>query len=276
MYTGDNSDYLINSNSPCGAFHLSKFLYTVRSTPEKAITNSIYICTMNILIVDDNKIARTTLTQLASQVKDIVIAGECSSAMEAYNLLQEQPVDLILLDIEMPGMTGLELTKHLGTKKPIIIFTTSKKEYAAEAFELNVADYIVKPITPARFIQAINKARDIAASNSEEVRLEEDEFIFIRDSNIVRRLKLDDILFAEAMGDYVKLHTPQKFFAIHTTLKAVEERLPVQKFIRVHRSYIAALAKIETIQDGTLIINGRPVPVADAYRSALNKRMNIL
>jgi DNA-binding LytR/AlgR family response regulator len=276
LYTGDNSDYLINSNSRCGAFHLSKFLYTVRSTPEKAITNSIYICTMNILIVDDNKIARTTLKQLASQVKDIVIAGECSSAMEAYNLLQEQPVDLILLDIEMPGMTGLELTKHLGTKKPIIIFTTSKKEYAAEAFELNVADYIVKPITPARFIQAINKARDIAASNSEEVRLEEDEFIFIRDSNIVRRLKLDDILFAEAMGDYVKLHTPQKFFAIHTTLKAVEERLPAQKFIRVHRSYIAALAKIETIQDGTLIINGRPVPVADAYRSALNKRMNIL
>lgn len=231
---------------------------------------------MNTIIVDDNRIARTTMKQLASQVKDITLVGEYANAMEAYNLLQEQPVDLILLDIEMPGMTGLELTKNLGAKRPVIIFTTSKKEYAAEAFELNVADYIVKPVTPARFIQAIDKAREIIQSNTEEVKINEDEFIFVRDSNIVRRLKLDDILFAEAMGDYVKLYTLQKFYAIHTTLKTVEERLPVSKFIRVHRSYIVALTKIDTIQDGALVINGNPVPVADAYRAALNKRMNIL
>ncbi len=231
---------------------------------------------MNCLIVDDNKIARTTMKQLASQVKDIVLAGECTNAMDAYNLLQEQPVDVILLDIEMPGMTGLELIKNLGNKKPLIIFTTSKKEYAAEAFELNVADYIVKPVTPARFIQAVDKAREILQSNTEEVKMDDEECIFIRDSNIVRRLKLDDILFAEAMGDYVKLFTPQKFFAIHTTLKAVEERLPANKFLRVHRSFIVAIAKIDTIQDGALVINGKPVPVADAYRAALNKRMNIL
>lgn len=231
---------------------------------------------MNVLIVDDNKIARTTMKQLASQVKDIVLAGECPNAMDAYNLLQDQPVDLILLDIEMPGMTGLELTKNLGNKRPVIIFTTSKKEYAAEAFELNVADYIVKPVTPARFIQAIDKAREVLQSNTEEFKLDDEAFIFIRDSNIVRRLKLDDILYAEAMGDYVKLHTLQKFYAIHTTLKAVEERLPASKFIRVHRSYIAALAKIDTIQDGALVINGKPVPVADAYRAAVNKKMNVL
>ena len=231
---------------------------------------------MNTIIVDDNKIARTTMKQLVSQVKDMLLVGECANAMDTYNLLQEQPVDIILLDIEMPGMTGLELTKNLGNKKPIIIFTTSKKEYAAEAFELNVADYIVKPVTPARFIQAIDKAREILQSNTEEVKMDDDEFIFIRDSNIVRRLKLDDILFAEAMGDYVKLLTSQKFFAIHTTLKAVEERLPANKFIRVHRSYIVAITKIDTIQDGALVINGKPVPVADAYRAALNKRMNIL
>lgn len=231
---------------------------------------------MNILIVDDNKIARTTMKHLASQVKDLELVGECANAMDAHNFFREQQVDLILLDIEMPGMTGLELAKNLGSKKPIIIFTTSKKEYAAEAFELNVADYIVKPVTPARFIQAIDKAREILQSNTEEVKMDNNEFIFIRDSNIVRRLKLDDILFAEAMGDYVKLHTTQKFFAIHTTLKAVEDKLPGSKFIRVHRSYIAALTKIDTIQDGALVINGNAVPVADAYRAALNKRMNIL
>ncbi len=231
---------------------------------------------MNTLIVDDNIIARTTVKQLANQIKDIVVVGECENAMDAYNFLQEQSVDLILLDIEMPGMTGLELAKNMGNKKPIIIFTTSKKEYAAEAFELNVADYIVKPLMPARFIQAINKVREILESNTEEVKINDDEFIFIRDSNIVRKLKLDDVLFAEAMGDYVKLHTVQKFFAIHTTLKAVEDRLPSHKFIRVHRSYIVAITKIDTIQDGALVVNGKALPVADTYRAALNKRMNIL
>jgi DNA-binding LytR/AlgR family response regulator len=231
---------------------------------------------MNCLIIDDNKIARTTIKQLAKQVKDLEVLGECSDAMEAYNLIQEQPVQLLLLDIEMPGMTGLELTRNLGAKRPLIIFTTSKTEYAAEAFELNVADYIVKPVTPGRFIQAIDRAREILDSNKEEVKLSEDEFIFIRDANIVRRLKLDDILYAEAMGDYVRLYTPQKFYAIHSTLKAVEERLPAGKFLRVHRSYIVAVNKIETIQEGALIINGKPLPVADAYRSALNKRLNVL
>ena len=216
------------------------------------------------------------MKQLASQVKDITIAGECATAMDAYNFLQENAIDVLFLDIEMPGMTGLELTKNLGAKSPVIIFTTSKKDYAAEAFELNVADYIVKPVMPARFLQAVERAREICQSNTEEVTLAEDEFIFIRDSNIVRKLKLQDILFAEAMGDYVKLFTPQKFFAVHTTLKAVEERLPANYFLRVHRSYIIAISKIDTIQDGAIVINGKSIPVADAYRSALNKRMNIL
>jgi DNA-binding LytR/AlgR family response regulator len=231
---------------------------------------------MNCLIIDDNIIARTTMKQLASQVKDLVVLADFDNAIDAYAFIQQQPVDILLLDIEMPGMTGLELTKNLSRNRPLIIFTTSKKEYAVEAFELNVADYIVKPVTPSRFIQAIERAREIIESNKEDVRIAEDEFIFIRDSNVVRRLKIDDILYAEAMGDYVKLHTPQKFYAIHTTLRAVEERLPSSKFIRVHRSYIASLQKIDTIQDGALVINGKPVPVADAYRAALNKKMNVL
>jgi len=231
---------------------------------------------MNCLIIDDNIIARTTMKQLASQVKDLVVLADFDNAVDAYAFIQQQPVDILLLDIEMPGMTGLELTKNLSRNRPLIIFTTSKKEYAVEAFELNVADYIVKPVTPSRFIQAIERAREIIESNKEDVRIAEDEFIFIRDSNVVRRLKIDDILYAEAMGDYVKLHTPQKFYAIHTTLRAVEERLPSSKFIRVHRSYIASLQKIDTIQDGALVINGKPVPVADAYRAALNKKMNVL
>ena len=231
---------------------------------------------MNCLIVDDNKIARATLQQLASSVKGLTVVGESVDAMEAYNFLNEHNVDLVLLDIEMPGMSGIELTRNLEKKRPIIVFTTSKKEYAAEAFDLNVADYLVKPITPGRFLQAIEKAREIFESNDEELQLADDEFIFIRDSNIVKRLKLDEILYAEAMGDYVKLYTPSRFFAIHTTLRSVEERMPKNKFIRVHRSYIVAVSKIDTLREGALVINGKSIPVADSYRSALNKRMNIL
>lgn len=231
---------------------------------------------MNCLIVDDNKIARTTLKQLASRIRDIKVVAECADAMEAYNFIQKEKIDLLLLDIEMPGMNGLELTKHLGSSRPLVIFTTGKKDYAVDAFELNVVDYVLKPVNPARFIQAIDKARDMLESEHDQVDLAGEEFIFVRDSNIVRRVQLSEILYAEAMGDYVKLHTTQKFIAIHSTLKALEERLPAQKFQRVHRSYIVSLARIDSIQDGALIIQGKPVPVADAYRAELNKRMNVL
>jgi DNA-binding LytR/AlgR family response regulator len=220
--------------------------------------------------------ARATMVELAKKVKDLVIVGECKDAVEAYNLLREEVVDLLLLDIEMPGMTGLDLIKNMGNKRPVIVFITSKKEYALEAFELNVADYLLKPAPVTRFIQAIDKAREILDSKKEDVTIESDEFIFVRDSSIIRRLKLDNILFAEAMGDYVKLHTPERFYAIHTTLGAVEERLPAAKFVRVHRSYIIALSKIDSIQDGVLVINGKSLPVADSFRKKLNARMNVL
>jgi DNA-binding LytR/AlgR family response regulator len=230
---------------------------------------------MTCLIIDDNPIARTTISHLAGQVTDMDVICEYSNAMDAYNYLQTNTVDLLLLDIEMPGMSGLELTRNLKDKDVLIIFTTSKKEYAVEAFELNVADYLVKPVKPGRFLQAVGKAREILDSKKEDVRFTNDEFIFVRDSSIVRRLRLDDILYAEAMGDYVKFYTSQKIYAIHGTMKSAEEKLPLSKFIRVHRSYIVALSKIDTLQEGGLVVGGQFLPVADAYRKSLNSRMNI-
>ncbi|UPZ35479.1 LytTR family DNA-binding domain-containing protein [Sphingobacterium sp. PCS056] len=230
---------------------------------------------MKALIVDDNDMARTTLAHLAKQIPTLTIVNQYSNAIEAYNHLQNNHVDLIFLDIEMPEMTGIELTKTLPKKDTIIIFTSSNKEYALEAFELNIADYILKPITPARFLQAVNKAQTIWNSKKEQVQVEKEEFIFVRDSNVTRRLKLDDILYAEAMGDYVKFYTKDKMFAIHGTMKTAEERLPKDNFIRVHRSFIIALSKIDTLQDGGIVLDGKFVPVADAYRKALNTRMNV-
>lgn len=230
---------------------------------------------MKALIIDDNDIARTTLSHLAKQVPNLTIVNEYSSAIEAYHHLQNNHVDLIFLDIEMPEMTGIELTKALSGKETIIIFTSSNKDYALEAFELNIADYILKPVMPARFLQAVSKAQSILDSRKEDVEVTKDEFLFVRDSNITRRLKLDDIFYAEAMGDYVKFYTKEKMFAIHGTMKSAEERLPKDNFIRVHRSFIIAVDKIDTLQDGGIMINGKFIPVADAYRKSLNTRMNV-
>lgn len=230
---------------------------------------------MKALIVDDNDIARTTLAHLAKQVPNLTIQKEFNNAIEAYTHLQSNHVDLIFLDIEMPEMSGIELTKNLSGKDTIIIFTTSNREYALEAFELNIADYILKPVMPARFLQAVSKAQAIIDSRKENVEVTRDEFLFVRDSNITRRLKLDDILYAEAMGDYVKFYTQEKMFAIHGKMKTAEERLPKENFIRVHRSYIVSVGKIDTLQDGGIMINGKFIPVADAYRKTLNTRMNV-
>jgi DNA-binding LytR/AlgR family response regulator len=231
---------------------------------------------MKCLIVDDNKMARMALKQLVSQVQSLELIAECSNAMEAYNYLNAVPVDLLFLDIEMPEMSGIDLIKKLGNKKPLIIFTTAKKDYAAEAFELNVVDYLVKPITQPRLLQAIEKANEALESNKEEVKVEEQGFVFVKDNGILKRISIDDILFLEAMGDYVKVHTQQKFHVVHATLKSIEEKLPTSKFVRVHRSYIVAINKIDFIQEGTITIGKTTIPVADTHKANLNKRLNLL
>jgi DNA-binding LytR/AlgR family response regulator len=220
--------------------------------------------------------ARIALKQLVSQVQGLDLIAECNDAAEALDVLNSNQVDLLLLDIEMPAMTGFDLIKKLGSSKPLIIFTTAKKEYAVEAFELNVVDYLVKPIALPRFKQAVDKAQEALDSNKQEVKVEEQAFVFVKDNGILKRIAIDDILFLEAMGDYVKVHTPQKFHVVHATLKSIEEKLPSSKFIRVHRSYIVAINKIDYIQEGTISIGKTTIPVADTHKSNLSKRLNLL
>ena len=237
---------------------------------------NVFTCHMNCLIVDDNKMARMATTQLVSQIPHLNLLGECSNAIDAYNMVKQHEVDLLLLDIEMPEMSGLELTKNLGEKSPLIIFTTAKKDYAVEAFEMNVVDYLVKPILPSRFLQSIERAKEVLESSRQEMKVENKEFVFIRDNGVLKRINIDEIIYLEAMGDYVKVFTQQKFHVVHTTLKAIEEKLPASKFMRIHRSYIIALNKIDFIQDGVINLGKIAVPLADAYRSSLNKRLNLI
>jgi DNA-binding LytR/AlgR family response regulator len=216
------------------------------------------------------------LKQLVSQVPSLELVAECENAEEALTSLNTTQVDMVLLDIEMPGMNGLDLIKKLGNTKPLIIFTTAKKDYAVEAFELSVVDYLIKPIALPRFKQAVEKASEAIESNKEELKVEEQGFVFVKDNGVLKRISIDDILFLEAMGDYVKVHTSQKFHVVHATLKSIEEKLPAAKFIRVHRSYIVAINKIDFIQEGTISIGKTSIPVADTHKSNLNKRLNLL
>lgn len=216
------------------------------------------------------------LRQLVGQTSNLELIAECSDAIEAQEQLDGTSIDLLLLDIEMPGMSGLELIKKMGNKKPLIVFTTAKSDYAVEAFELNVVDYLIKPIALPRFRQAIEKATEALESNKEEVKVEDQGFVFVKDNGVLKRISIDDILFLEAMGDYVKVHTAQKFHVVHATLKSIEEKLPSSKFIRVHRSYIVAINKIDYIQEGTISIGKTSIPVADTHKANLNRRLNLL
>jgi DNA-binding LytR/AlgR family response regulator len=139
-----------------------------------------------------------------------------------------------------------------------------------------VVDYLVKPVTLPRFIQAVEKANETIDSNKQEVKVEEQSFVFVKDNGVLKRISIDDILYLEAMGDYVKVHTAPKFHVVHSTLKSLEEKLPASKFTRVHRSYIVAINKIDFIQEGTISIGKASIPVADTYKSALNKKLNLL
>lgn len=230
---------------------------------------------MTCLIVDDNALARITLRQLIANIDNVEIIEECDSATSAYNFLKNNKADFILLDVEMPEMTGIELTKTL-TDRPIIIFTTSQKKYAVEAFELNVADYLIKPFTLPRLIQAVEKAALILNNkNTEVVDTVSAEILFIKENKAIKKIKWDDIYYIEAMGDYVKIKTTSRFHIVHTTMKQFEEKLDASIFVRVHRSYIISIRKIESIQEGTITINETPIPLADTYKSILLKKLKV-
>ncbi len=232
---------------------------------------------MNCIIVDDNKMARTALKQLISQVDFLNFKEECASPVDAFNYLQKETVDLVFLDVEMPGMTGIELIKNLE-KRPIIILITAKTDYAVEAFELNVADYIIKPVTLSRFMAAVAKAKELFESKEQKVELNEKdkEYIFVRTNAVLTKIKINDITYLQALGDYVNIFTGDKRYTVHITLKGMEEKLSAEKFYRLHRSYLVALDHIDKVEEGTVFIGKHPIPIGEQFKKELLKRINLI
>jgi two-component system, LytTR family, response regulator len=232
---------------------------------------------MNCIIVDDNKMARTALKKLIEQVDSLQLKEECANPIDAYNYLLKESIDLVFLDVEMPGMTGIELIKNLE-KRPIIILITAKTDYAVEAFELNVADYIIKPITLSRFMLAVSKANELFESKGQKVELNEKdkEYIFVRSNAILTKIKVNDITYIQALGDYVNIYTTDNRYTVHITLKGMEEKLPLEKFYRLHRSYLIALDHVDKVEEGTAYIGKHPVPIGEQYKKELLKRINLI
>jgi two-component system LytT family response regulator len=232
---------------------------------------------MNCIVVDDSLVARKALTILIDQVNFLTLKKECSNPIEAFNYLNTEPVDLIFLDIEMPEMTGLEFIKNLK-HRPIIILVTSKKNYAVEAFELNVADYIVKPVTLARFMLAVERAKEIHDSRDKKISSHEidSDYIFVRSNSALTKIGLNDILYVQALGDYVKIFTGNKHNLVHSTLKSMEEKLDPSRFFRLHRSYLVSIHHIEKIEENEVRIGTHTIPIGKQYKKELLKRLNLL
>jgi two-component system LytT family response regulator len=234
---------------------------------------------MNCIIVDDNKMARTALKKLIEQVDFLNFKQECASPVDAFNYLQENSTDLFFLDIEMPGMTGIELIKNLSIeKRPIIILITSKTEYAVEAFELNVADYIVKPVTLPRLLTALAKAKDLFDNKEKKIEpnQKDKEYIFVRSNAVLTKIKIIEITYIQALGDYVNIFTADKRYTVHITLKGMEDNLPVEKFYRLHRSYLIALDHIDKVEEGTAFIGKHPIPIGEQFKKELLKKLNLI
>jgi len=219
---------------------------------------------LNCVIVDDEPLAREGLADLVNEVDFLHLSGCCENPVQLTNLLEQQPADLLFLDIQMPKMSGIDFLKTTRNP-PMAIMTTAFSEFAVESFRLNVIDYLLKPITFERFLQAVLKAKDFHRFRQHTPEDEIDHF-FIKCANKYEKIFFDDILYLESMQNYVVIYTEKAKYMALLTLKMLELHLSNRHFIRVHKSYIVPVNKIETIEGNEILIGPVKVPIGRTYR----------
>lgn len=227
------------------------------------------------LIIDDNNVARVMLAGMLSKIEGITVAGEFEDAFSAISYLEKNKTDLLFLDVEMPDMSGLDLLRVLK-ERPLTILVTAKAVYAAEAFELNVVDYLVKPFSLSRVIAAVERAKELLRVSNTGVNHVAHDHIFVKDGKTIRKIYLQHVLWIEAKGDYVKILTAEGNYIIHTTLRNLEEKLSGSEFIRIHRSYIVPVSRIEYIAEGAAYVQGTALPVSENYKHDLFKNLRLI
>lgn len=226
---------------------------------------------LNCLAIDDERFSLDLLADNISKVSWLNLVAKCRNAVEAIAVMEEQKIDLIFLDIQMPGLTGLQFAQTM-TNRPLIIFITAYEKYALEGFNLDVVDYLLKPVSLERFIKACNKAKELHQlrnqnlSNAVTVTIPDHVFVPVEYSQV--KINLNDIRYIEGLKDYIRIHLASTAKPVITrmSLKSIEEKLPVQKFVRIHKSYIVAVAYITTIRKSSVNLQALELPVSEMYK----------
>ena len=228
------------------------------------------IMTLRCIIVDDSFMQRTTMARLVDNHPNLTMVAEYSNAVEANNGLKNKEIDLIFLDVEMPIINGFDLLESLDDP-PQVILITGNPDYALKAFDYNVTDYLYKPISLARFNTSVKRA----VANYEQINKqnEEEEYIFVKSNLRQRKVVLNDIMWVEALGDYVKLVTNEGNVVILSTMKSFEQKLPKEKFLRIHKSYIVNLEKVEKFNSKTVEVAGNQVPLSRNKKNELEQAL---
>lgn len=229
------------------------------------MSNKKYRC----LIVDDEEGAHYVLKSYIEDVESLELIGECFDALSAINFLHRNETDIIFLDINMPKLSGFDLLKSLPFL-PKTILTTAYSQYALESYDFPVVDYLVKPIPFNRFLRAINR---IVACSFEMPQSQSMEYLFLKVDRDVRKVRVEDVLYVQSWGNYVKIFTNKEVVVAHSTTMEIESKVPSNLFIRVHRCYLVSLKSISTISGNVLYVGKEVIPIGRSYKSAIYQRL---
>jgi DNA-binding LytR/AlgR family response regulator len=223
---------------------------------------------LKCIIVDDEPLAQEVLENYVSRVGEMQLIKSCSNALEAFQALHNERVDLLFLDIQMPVIDGLSFLKSLKNP-PAVILTTAYPNHAIEGFELDVVDYLLKPISFERFLKAVNKVIEMrkAISNGEAMA----DYMFVKVDSKLVKVNFNEIVYIEGMKDYLKIFVKERPLVVHQTMKKIEDLLPRNKFIRVHKSYIVSIGAVNSIVGNFVEINGKEIPIGANYKDQLIK-----
>lgn len=235
---------------------------------------------MNCIAIDDEPLALEVIKDFCSKVDFLNLVYTGTNAVDAITLLHSEQIDVLFIDIQMPHITGLEFVKTL-THPPLIIFTTAYPSYALEGFDLNAVDYLVKPIPLERFIRATNKAYELYSlrkqkenKNTSHKKEENNDYLLLKVEHNTVKLNYKDILYIEGLKDYLKVFLHEKYILTKNTIKKIEEKLPSENFIRVHKSFIIGLDKIEKIENNRIYIGEKIIPIGGHYKESFFLRIN--
>lgn len=222
---------------------------------------------ISCIVTDDEPFARKGLQGYIEKIDFLTLKGVCENAVELNSLLRQQAVDVLFLDIEMPYMTGIELLRNLS-KPPKVVFTTAYEKYAVDGYELEVLDYLLKPISFERFLKSANKIYDHFQHQQSS-----NDYFFVKVDSKLEKIAVGDILFVEAMENYVAIHVPDRKIITHLTLKMLQEHLPATSFVQPHKSYLVAIDKVSSIEGNTLYVGAFQIPISKYQKEETLQRI---